>query len=342
MEFSVMNPAQAAHFSSFILPHVRDLPDRDSFWYLCAWEEAFGLAGLAVVDPKLEGGELLSLAVSPPKQGQGIGSALIRYAAEQLSAAEIHQLEVLYSLPLEAWPRLETLLRRTGFQRESEVDTFTLPLSKLVEFPLVKAFMSRPRRNGVFSLGQVPHYAFQALSRHVMENGLFGPLQQEDYHPDLSACYLEGDEITACFLIRDLGSGQVENSWTYLRSPNHGAALMELFAFSAQQAEALGYPPQTQVGFACLNEASENLLRHLGCGDEPQSISRRYVRPTDLSYHRSGDWTPPDMKLTLADDQDLRCVRCVHRIEDLTSCRKYLSKPGAVLYGGACKHFQEK
>lgn len=341
MEFSVMSPAQAAQFSSFILPHVRDLPERDNFWYLCAWEDGFGLVGLAVVDPKPEEASLLSLAISPPKQRQGIGSALIGYAIGHLYESGISQLEISHSLPANSWPKLERFLLRAGFrlENESNVGIFTFPLSKLMESPLAKAFVDHPRRNGVVPLRQVPAYAFRTLSSYAVKNGLFGPLKQTDYHPDLSACYLDGDTITACFLIREIGPNQVENSWTYLSSPKHGSALLELLVFSAQQALALGYPPQLQVGFACLNEASERLLRHLCGNEDPQYLSRQYVRSTDFSYHRPENWTPPDLQMELADDRDLQCAHCIHRTNRLTACGKYKSKPGTVLYGGACKYF---
>ena len=59
-----------------------------------------------------------------------------------------------------------------------------------------------------------------------------------------------------------------------------------------------------------------------------------------VAQDRRAYWN--DLHLEPVDDSDLYCARCRFRSkEDMTSCDKYLVKPGKVLYGAPCAQFAQ-
>ncbi len=344
MKYAVMDAAQAAEFSGFVQPHVRGDKDWDKFCFFCAFDEENGLGGLLVLDPKLPRAEVLSVGVSPAVQGQGVAHGLLSFAVEQLMEHNVGEVGISHVAPVGQWDVLDSLFSGCGFEQESESQVFQISVADLLEIPAVKKQAAKKEFPYVVSMEKLSGYILRNFSSQVVNAGLFFPIERREYRQDLSMFRLDGDEVVACFLIRELSPGKLENSWSYLSSKgNHSMALLDAFA-AAAVAAADCCPGETLVSFACVTPAGENLLRHLLPGHDAVSLQRSYVRDLNEPPHneRGEERTPPDMQLDLVTIDELVCKNCVHCTEAFDACVKYIRKPGAVLYGGDCKYYTSK
>lgn len=363
MKYFVIDSEQALQYKQFILPHVRDAEEASEFMYVCAVEDE-SLVGLTVIDPTEEVSDLLSIAVSPPYQNRGVASGMLTEACRALHKENIQFLSVCYAMKEDTWPPYERFLAENSFSKLGRDDGFyNCQLKDLVESKLLEAVKPSPYIE-ILSLRELPNVPLREFSSRVVRDGLFAPIHRDEYHPDLSLFYLEEGVIAACFLVNEISPHSLENSWTYASPASKSkSALLELFAFSAKKASEL-YPKNTNVGFVCLSDSSDKLLHKITPNPVLQSIQKTYIRKTDaqseLFFRREDDeaylQTPekmktdsaeqsseePELAFELVSGENLVCKGCVHRTEKLTSCALYASKPGNVMYGGACKLFETK
>ena len=345
---------EAITLKDFIRPEVWEMPECKSFWYLAAKNEQNDVVGAIAVDPVEPEARLLSIAVSPSCTRMGVATELLDRAIRLLDKAGIHWLGATHTLPPQGWGALGTLLERNGFVLDGgERYAYEITLGEITAHPLLE--LQQPPA-GPACLADLSHLEYRSLVGLLSKNKI-APTVLQQCDPTCSFVYRRGQNMEAMFLLSTPGEGMIVNLWTWLSAASaHSRAPIELF-FAAFQKAAQTCPPDTRVLFTCINEASDRLLHHFFPNIQPVQALRTYYTSTDggdipqeeeeqprqaapagTAPDRQAYWS--DLHLELADDSDLYCARCRFRsAADMTSCEKYLVKPGEVLYGAPCAQF---
>lgn len=263
----------------FVRPEVWANPDREQYWFLAAIDEEQpdAILGAAVIDPAVPDASLLSIGVSPAHQHQGVATMMINRAIDLLAQAGVTGLRAICAFSGHDWAPLRRLLTFNDFELEVEsAATYAVPLGELLAHPMLTA---RPQNPQAVSLASLT-----AADR----GGLAAILKKQQVSPaviqecDLACSYVHrnGSAIDAMFLLGKLPDGSLNNLWTWVSTQNGSSrSLIDLFSYAFHQA-AKSSPPETQVIFACLNEASEKLLHHFLPDSKPVSFACSYYTLT--------------------------------------------------------------
>ncbi len=111
---------QANALEPLVMPDVWALEEREEFWYFVAIEEGKQILGVAVVDPINPVAELLSIAVVPTMERQGIATALLLHGKEVLEAEAFEGLAMTMGLEQKDWEIMDGLMKKSGFELDSE------------------------------------------------------------------------------------------------------------------------------------------------------------------------------------------------------------------------------
>lgn len=339
-EIYALTAQQAAPLEKFILPEVRVLPERDSFWYFAAVSEENGIIGAAVIDPVSPVAQLLSIAVSPDMVRRGVASAIIEKAASKLKEAEIQRLEVTDANVQMEWEEMDQFLIQNGFSSPlAEQHTYDPTLGELACRPLLG---NAALAQGAVTLASLSDLERRRLATQTDEMGLQTADVLREYDPEMSFIRKGKNGAECVLLLSPLQNDKIAILWTWLSPAANPKVLMSLLAAAVQKA-AKTYPNDTKVVFTCLRKTVDDILHHFMPEIQPIMSMRTYSRSTEPFVHQTEEsvayWN--DLKMEAASDKDLYCADCKHRKEELLSCVKYKMKPGDVLYGAPCHLFEK-
>lgn len=291
----------------FVRPEVWESPDRGQYWFLAATDEERpdGILGATVIDPVMPDATLLSIAVSPAHQHQGVATMMINRAIDLLAQAGVTGLRAICALSEQDWIPVRNLLTFNDFELEVEsAATYAVPLGELLAHPMLAARPQNPQAVSLASLTAADRGSLAA----ILKKQQVSPAVIQECDPACSYVHRNGDTIDAMFLLGKLPNGSLNNLWTWLSTKSGSSrSLIDLFSYAFHQA-AKSSPPETQVTFTCLNEASEKLLHHFLPDNTPASFACSYYT---LTAYDDGEETPevdtgyqlaPEDQLAASDD----------------------------------------
>lgn len=279
--------SQADGLRPFIRPGVWELPDRGQFWYLAAVDRDRQVVGAAVIDPAMDEAALLSIGVSPSCLRRGVASELLGSAIGMLDKAKIPGLRVSCALPPADWQALGNLLELNGFSLQEMHYAYTARLDELLAHPMLAQPAESPHFVSVAALSRMER---GELAAYLGKMGV-SPVVLQECAPAYSFVARGAQGFEAMFLLGQPGEGTMENLWTWLRTAGSSRMLVGLLSLAFHKA-AETCPPETNVLFTCVNEASDRLLHHFLPDRQPTQCVRVYYSGTEPAEDAGGttDW----------------------------------------------------
>ena len=363
MKLYTLSYTQAQKVDGFILPDVLEAPDAEKYWYLAAIEKGEGCLGVAVINPRIDQPELLSIRVIPSRQREGVATELLDFGIGFLHKAGASTLRFIHSAAPEDWNGLNEWLSINGFvQSEPERNLYRITVAELGEQKMfsAKAATSFPK---VIPISEVSERTLRNFKGEMLRTELTSTDLIDESDPDHSFVWIEDGHITAVFLLSPPAYGAVHNLWTWASPRSTSPKALQAVFLSAAKKAAEDHPPETVIFFPCLTPASERMVQYLlpaaqlsqvlkvylcpvGSSEEPaekeetENMSRKPIQDDTTSLFEERQ---ADIQMEQVTNDTLCCADCVHLIEDdITGCAKYLRKPGAVLYGESCPMYEKR
>ncbi len=341
MTYSRISHKQADQIKDFFTPGLTTQADSDKYLYYMGFdEEAEEITAAAAVDPRLGGLLLLSIGVRPDKQRKGIGSGLMRFLTEDLTG-RIRQenqpvrpvLLLQTSLQEKEWEGLDPFLMHNGFVLVEQANLCSVKLSQILESEILKKAAEHFHKEHFRSLKDVPESVIRSFGNRIEQNGIYPGIHPGELDKNLSIVYLENDTIKGCLLMGPTEDGNLLNHWVYLDPElRDRTLLLQMFVMSIN-AFRTTIRKDVTVYFLPVAEISGKLLNRLA----PAAKLEYQIRTYEKSL-RDGD-TPVFDQVT---EKNMICEGCVHSTGCILECARYTKKPGMVLYGGSCKHYEKR
>ena len=346
MKYNTMNADQALNFRGFIRPDILEDENFSDYLFYTADDER-GLLGMAVVDPQINGPELVSIAVIPSVLRTGVGSGLLDYVREDLEqmlgslegAHDTYALSVLITPALEKKKDLMGFLEANGFFKAEERNVYRVRIHHFLNSGLL-AEAKVPRDQRVVPLKDITAKQLGIFVGELNELGRFSDYDFENMDQDISMFALDGNRIIGCALFTRVEENLLDNEWIYLENAtSRSGLLLSMLKASFDEAED-NMPDKSDVTFVMENDKGEKLLRSLLPIAEPMDriISMAVpLYPVDPHYVER---MTGDLGLRPLTEESMSCQYCKYREGNALSCGIYENKPSDVLDGGDCPYFE--
>ena len=224
MRFKTLDETQALQFPGFIRPDLLDDEELSDFIFYAAEDER-GLLGMAVVDPEINGPELLSIAVIPSALRTGVGSGLIDYVKRDLekllgSQGRAYDTYALFSLLTPQMEQKEDLigfLKSNDFFEAERNEVYQIRIHDLLSSDLLdRARMSSQYR--VMQLKAVTRGQLATFCDELDKMGRFSGYDFDSMDQDISMFVTEGERIIGCALFNRAGEKLLDNEWIYMEN----------------------------------------------------------------------------------------------------------------------------
>ena len=339
--------ATAESFRGFFTGIDWNSPEKDSYSYYMACDEDTPV-GMLALDPIVAGPRILSIGVTPERQNEGIGTALLDHALRD-TAANYKTSEEADGCFFEAtlwegqknYAQLYTVFTNCLFKPTEEEVSASATLEELRK---KKPLNARTERNNFYpkTLEEISNKEYRGVLRQLMEKELVMNLDQEELDPKLSLFLLDGDTCQAALLFFKVTDGVIRNAFVYLDSKVKDKTLLfSLFSQALTNAEAI-YPKETVVQFHGMTDSANGLLEKLFA---PEEIDRfqEFLRPVETLVADTTDKENDAGGLHVITERSMKCSHCVHALGKPLECAIYELKPSAVIDGGkTCPDFKKK
>ena len=269
MRFKTLDETQALQFPGFIRPDLLDDEDLSDFIFYAAEDER-GLLGMAVVDPEINGPELLSIAVIPSALRTGVGSGLLGFIKQDLekllgSQGRAYDTYALFSLLTPQMEQKEDLmgfLKSNDFFEAERNEVYQIRIHDLLSSDLLdRARMSSQYR--VMQLKAVTRGQLAAFCDELDNMGRFSGYDFDSMDQDISMFVTEGERIIGCALFNRAGEKLLDNEWIYMENAaKRPQALMAMLKNCFDEAED-NMPERSEVSFVIESKEGEKLLKSL-------------------------------------------------------------------------------
>ena len=207
VRYCVFSAASPGPYAQYLLPHIasRARWNPEHFIALGAtWKGyAAGAAAVSVTEEQPDTAVLVSLFVDPKARGQGIGTGLVRLAAEEAGKLGAETLEMAYIMSGPELEAMDKTIQKLGGELVSRNNVYTLDSAKFHDSP-------------VFGWTLTPYFQpnanvrrFYDLSREQVERlnanaeipiGLRPASKADLMDPALSVAWVEDGEIVSFLL----------------------------------------------------------------------------------------------------------------------------------------------
>lgn len=277
MNYSLIDFEIASNYAAFIAPHIFIDPVRENYGYVCAYTDDDVITGMAVFSPEPGRSRLLSVAVSPEYQRQGVGNGLLAYIGSISLGNGIPEIGCTYSESEDGWEKLDKFLTACSYKQADEYAVYETTVGKFKDYRVFEE-EALPLKPHIVQLEDIKTFVLNGFDAYLTKHGLFAPINRNEYHHEYSMFYVENDEVVSCVLYSELDNGNLEVSYAYLDSKSKNMkSLVDLFMASGQ----LIYNTKdadTVMSVATLNEASGKLAKYMLQGLEKKYVVREYVR----------------------------------------------------------------
>ena len=346
MGYNVMDAAQAINFPGFIRPDLLEDENFSDYVFYTADDER-GLLGMAVVNPQINGPELLSIAVIPSALRTGVGTGLLDYAKNDLeqmlgrleNKQDTYALFALITPEMEKKKDLMGFLTANGFFKAEERNVYRVRIHHFLSSDLL-AEAKVPRDQNIVPLKDITNRQLGAFVADLNEMGRFSDFDFDIIDRDISMFALDKDRIIGCALFTRIEDNLLDNEWVYLENAaSRPGLLLSMLKASFDEAEDL-MPDLSDVTFVMENDKGEKLLQTLL--STSKAVDRIISMTVPLYPIDPGtiERMTDDLGLRPLTEDSMPCKNCKHCEGNVLSCAIYEQKPSGVLDGGDCPHFQ--
>jgi len=274
IEYTLLDRKKAEVYQAYLTPEVYERRlEKKVFFYGASTETE--IVGVAALEAGQES-ELLSVAVSPAWQRQGIGSELVDRAGDLLKENGASLFTTYLSGTEEEIEGLDTFLWRCGFNLTEEQPVGNFIVEDAKESEILKKAAGTRMPKEVCTLSEVPAIVEKTFANYLQTQDQYYGWDSGRIRKDLSAVYLEKQGITACVLLSEGEEKELILEFAYVDAACHDQlALLHLLGHSLNLISEK-YPKDTKMSIITMNPVSENILtKILGENLKRESI-RRY------------------------------------------------------------------
>ncbi len=336
---ALLNPA-------FILPQVA--MSREFEAYVCYAAIADNrLAGILVADPAKFEPEILSIAVSPEYEGNGIASALLEYALYDM-AAEYgdHDFETdnrfvaNISAKVGNAGAIRRVLEKNGFELLSEgvfceVEIVDIEGNRYIQNP---KYSGNSKDTVFLSLKETDRKLVKSFADKLIRKSLIEEFSAAALDEDLSVFGIKNGGIVSCLLFAKESQGVVQNYFLYNTGADSAAGdkdllrLFNLSAFNAMNKFSSDIRLSFWVGNKAVRKMFDKIFPDAKLAEEALSFELPFAKLATDPEDRFTD----DLVLDLYDNANMVCADCKFCSRSVIACDKYIQKPDGVLEGGGC------
>lgn len=223
--YQVIPPSQLTPFSGYLLPHVeRTAASGDGAVTVCGVITGGYACGAAALELSPEdGGKLLSFFVDPQVRGLGVGSSLLRFAAEQARSAGIRTLSLSYVLGGDELKAFDRMVRSMGTEPRFYAPVYSIFIAQLHDSRLVgRAFKPNYRiPENVIQFSALTRQQTEELYANPEVPRYVHPRERDQMQPELSLAYLQEGRVTGFWLgnMSSPGNYAVQGVWRSSAAP---------------------------------------------------------------------------------------------------------------------------
>ena len=245
VRYCVFSAAAPGPYAQYLLPHIASQAKWNPDRYVAlgaAWKGyAVGAAAVSMRKPRPDAARsdtaaLVSLFVDPEARGQGIGTGLLRLAAEEAEKRGAVSLELSYTMPEPELKAMDHIVSKLGGNPVFHANIYTVESANFHDSPLfgwtmkpdfrpaanVKSFrdLKREQIDRLNENPEIPEYLRPASKKEIMD-------------PALSVAWVDEGEVVCFQLISHSGPGSYAglSSWRSERAP--GDAFAHLLSAAA-------------------------------------------------------------------------------------------------------------
>ncbi|MGN0413057.1 MAG: GNAT family N-acetyltransferase [Lachnospiraceae bacterium] len=260
MEYALLDKNKVDVYKDYLTPEAYSRRNEDSVFYYGAICEG-KIVGVAAFAADGES-ELLSVAVSPKWQKQGIGSELVDGIVDMVKACGSTMLETILVVQDDKEEGIDKFLWRCGFNEEEEHLVGGFTFKDVKNNDVIKKIRDKKLPEQVKSLSQVSKMEARDFGSSLMKKGIYPGWETGSFNERLSSVYMERGRISACLLFSDEGD-DVNLEFAYVDPQNRNQLIfLYLVANSILKAES-DYAEDTKIWTVAMNETSEELLKKL-------------------------------------------------------------------------------
>ena len=225
LNLHTFDPALPGPYEPYLLPHVAAQARREPERFLmlgAAWGRyAVGAAAITPDGEDPEAARVASLYVDPQARRRGVGTALLRAAAEEAEASGAAALNLSYILGGEELEAMDRAVRNLGGAPEFYLPVYTMDTAQFHDSPLVgRAFSPDYRRpEEIVPFIRLTPEQLEALYADPEVPWYVHPRNRAFLRPELSLAYVQGGRVAGFWMggISTPGNYSVQGVW---RSPS--------------------------------------------------------------------------------------------------------------------------
>ncbi|WP_044936934.1 GNAT family N-acetyltransferase [Pseudobutyrivibrio sp. LB2011] len=355
-DIKTISSKQAESLGEYIFPPVLGSQGFSDYGFYIAIQDK-ELLGMAVIDPKPDMIEVLSLAVNPKYEGQGVATDLLRGALEKtmtLYDSDMAMDTIFYatfSSEFKCSAALAKILEKLGFEQFDTGAFQTVTVKQLKEsenlnIPSVKEKVNkRIASNRIVPLKEMSKKSVSDFLYDLSEKKeVVDRLNSDNLDEDISLFTVDDGKITACILFEEMQEDIIQNVLVY-QVPRNDIKKVELMYLLSAAASAIAekYPADVEVSFLAANEASDKLLDNLFDSTKDSGKQLIYAMDFEAAMVMQGEERfHSDLHFQGITLENMVCKSCKHCQDSILECAKFYQKPDRVLDGEECSYFETK